>query len=100
MSSSNALKNDIKIIVIGNQGTGKTSFVNRWTKNIFSDTYKATVVSDFGFKIFEADGLLYRIQIWDLAGADRDGRLAKIFVKDTDGCIILSDATNLETRKE
>ena len=51
--SSVALKNDIKIIVIGAPGTGKTSYVSRWTKNVFSDTYKATIVSDFGFKIFE-----------------------------------------------
>ena len=100
MSNSQALKNDLKIIVIGNPGTGKTSFANKWTKNTFSEIYKPTVISDFGFKIFEDGDVLYRIQIWDLAGADRDGRLTKIFVKDTDGCLILSDATNLETREE
>ena len=100
MSKSILLKNDIKIIVIGNPGTGKTSFVNKWTKNIFSNTYKPTVVSDFSCKIYEDDGKLYRIQIWDLAGQDKDGRFQKIFVKDTDGCIIMSDVTNIETRKE
>ena len=94
------LKNDIKIIVIGAPGTGKTSYVSRWTKNVFSDNYKATIVSDFGFKIFEEGDKLYRIQIWDLAGQDSSERLAKIFVKDTDGCIIMSDATNLETREK
>ncbi len=61
-------RNDLKIIVIGNSGTGKTSFVNKWTKNNFSDTYKATIVSEFGYKIFELGGKFYRIQIWDLAG--------------------------------
>ena len=100
MSKSLLLKNDIKIIVIGNPGTGKTSFVNKWTKNIFSNTYKPTVVSDFGCKIYEDDGKLYRIQIWDLAGHDNINRIANIFVKNTDGCIIMSDATNIETRKE
>ena len=54
-------RSDLKIIVIGTSGTGKTSFVNKWTKNIFSDTYKATIVSEFGFKIFEENGKLYRI---------------------------------------
>ena len=47
---------DLKIIVIGSSGTNKTQFVNRWTKNIFSDEYKATIVSEFGFKIYENDG--------------------------------------------
>ncbi len=98
--SCQTLKNDLKIIVIGTQGTGKTCFVNKWIKGIFSNTYKATVVSDFGFKIFENEGMLYRIQLWDLAGQDKDGRIANIFVKGSFGCVIMSDATNLETRKE
>jgi small GTP-binding protein len=59
---------DLKIVVIGNSGTGKTSFVNKWTKNIFSESYKATIVSEFGYKIFEHEGIFYRIQLWDLAG--------------------------------
>ena len=53
MAQQGAFRSDLKIIVIGTSGTGKTSFVNKWTKNIFSDTYKATIVSEFGFKIFE-----------------------------------------------
>lgn len=71
MSKNSAQKNfrsDLKIIVIGTAGAGKTSFVNQWTKNLFSPVYKATIVSEFGFKIYENDGKLYRIQLWDLAG--------------------------------
>ena len=97
---STGFRSDLKIIVIGNSGTGKTSFVNRWTKNIFSDTYKATIVSEFGFKIFEADGKLYRIQLWDLAGQDKNAMVTKIFAKDSHGCIVMADATNLPTREE
>lgn len=61
-------RNDLKIIVIGNSGTGKTSFVNKWTKNTFNEAYKATIVSEFGYKIYEHKGKIYKIQIWDLAG--------------------------------
>jgi small GTP-binding protein len=97
---SSGFRSDLKIIVIGNSGTGKTSFVNKWTKNIFSDTYKATIVSEFGFKIFEKDGKLYRIQLWDLAGQDKNAMVTKIFAKDSHGCIVMADATNLQTREE
>lgn len=93
-------KNEIKIIVIGNPGTGKTCFVNRWTKNTFSDTYNNTILTEYGFKIFEDGENLYRIQIWDLAGQDNHMNLTKIFVKDAHGCIVMSDATNLEIRKK
>ena len=93
-------KSDLKIIVIGTSGTGKTSFVNKWTKNIFNDAYKATIVSEFGFKIFEHENKLYRIQLWDLAGQDQNAFVTKIFAKDAHGCVIMSDATKLKTREE
>ena len=93
-------RSDLKLIVIGTAQTGKTSLVNKWTKNLFSETYKATIVSEFGFKIFEKDGKLYRIQLWDLAGQDKNAMVTKIFAKDAHGCIIMSDATNKQTREE
>ena len=34
----------------------KISFVNKWRKNIFNETYKATIVPKFDFKIFEDRG--------------------------------------------
>ena len=89
---------DIKIVVIGEYSTNKTQFVNRWTKNNFNETYKATIVSEFGFKIYEYDGRLYRIQLWDLAGQDRNAALIEIFGKHADGAIIMSDATDIDTR--
>ena len=40
---------DLKILIIGSLGGGKTSFSDRWTKNMFNYKTKATIVSDFGF---------------------------------------------------
>ena len=93
-------RSDLKIIVIGTSGTGKTSYVNKWTKNLFSDAYKATIVSEFGFKIFEEQGKLYRIQLWDLAGQDKNAMVTKIFAKDAHGVVVMADASNIETREE
>ena len=92
-SERGSIRNDLKIIVIGSSGAGKTSFVNKWTKNVFPEDYKATVVSEFGFKIFEHEGKLYRIQIWDLAGQDKNTTVTKIFAKDSHGCVIITDVT-------
>ena len=99
-SDVNSLRSDLKIIVVGSSGTGKTSYVNKWTKNIFQDEYKATIVSEFGFKVFEQEGKLYRIQLWDLAGQDKNATVTKIFAKDSHGCVILSDATKPNTLDE
>ena len=97
--SQGSFRSDLKIIVIGKSVTG-TSFVNKWTKNIFSDAYKATIVSEFGFKILENDEKLYRIQLWDLACQDKNAMVAKILTKDAHGCVVMSDETNVQTREE
>ena len=90
-------KNELKIIVIGNSNTGKTSFVNKWTKGTFTDFYKATVVSEFSYKIFQYKEKFYRIQLWDLAGQDQNTCITKIFSKNAHGCIVLCDITNKDT---
>ena len=88
------IKSDLKIIVVGNSNTGKTSYVNKWTKNEFKDKYKATILSEYSYKIFEHNGNIYRIQIWDLAGQDKNTTMTKVFCKDSHGVIILSDITD------
>ena len=92
--------NNLKIIIIGESGTGKTSFANKWTKGTFSEDYKATIVSDFSFKVVEVERILYRIHLWDLAGQDKNAMVTKIFAKDAHGCIVLSDASNIQTRNQ
>ena len=93
-------KNDIKIIVVGNSGTGKTSFVNKWIKDSFDETYKATIVSEFSYKIVDYKDKSYKIQLWDLAGMDQNICITKIFSKDSHGCIVLSDITDEKTLTE
>ena len=93
-------KNELKIIVVGNSGTGKTSFVNKWIKNTFSENYKATIVSEFSYKVQEYKGKYYKIQLWDLAGMDQNTCITKIFAKDSHGCIVVSDIMNEKSLEE
>ena len=88
---------ELKIMIIGSSGAGKTSFVQRWTKGEFSEDYKATIISDFGFKIYNYNENLYRIQLWDIGGQDKSASMAKIFAKDSHGCIVVTDLSINET---
>ena len=100
MSTRTSFRNDIKIIVIGNSGVGKTSFVNKWTKNIFNDSSKSTIGSEFVYKIFENNGTIYNDQLWDIAWQDKNIMVTKYFARDSHGCIIMSDATDTSMRTE
>lgn len=80
---------DIKIIIVGNVFTGKTCFVKQWTAGKFVENYKATIASEFGYRQIEVDNYIYRIQLWDIAGMDRNQILAHHFLQDTSGAIIM-----------
>ena len=84
-------RTDIKIVVLGSSGTGKTSFCNLWVNNVFPEEYKATVMSEFSFKMYNYKGNYYKIQIWDLAGQDKNIYTSKVFTKGAHGCLILYD---------
>lgn len=87
----------IKIIVVGNSYTGKTSFVNRWTRGHFSNSYKTTIMSEFGCKKISIDNCVYQVQLWDIAGMDRHASVAHLFLKDTSGIIVLSAVNDDDT---
>ena len=94
------IRKDLILLIVGAPGTGKTSFVQRWTKDQFKEIYIPTIVSEFGFKLHESKGKIYRIQLWDIGGQDKSISMAKMFSRDSHGCVILSDSTNSDTLKE
>ena len=53
---------DLKIIIVGDSGTGKTSFVNRYILNKFAGNYQATIATQFSSKILQLNDIIYRLQ--------------------------------------
>lgn len=70
MSSSPEKREHLyKILVIGELGTGKTSFIKRYVHQFFNQNYRATIGVDFALKVLNWDqNTIIRLQLWDIAG--------------------------------
>ena len=90
-------RSDIKIVLLGNSGAGKTSFCNLWINNIFKEEFKPTIMPEFSFKMYNYKGKYYKVQIWDLAGQDKNIYTAKVFTKGAHGCLVLYEAKNQQS---
>ena len=86
----------IKIVIIGDSGVGKTNFIFRFAENSFSDMHVATVGLDYKSKIIilRSSKKRVRIQIWDTAGQERYMAVNKNTLQKVQGIIIMYDLTN------
>jgi small GTP-binding protein len=91
---------DLKIIIVGNSGTGKTSLVNKYIHNKFAETYSPTIASQFSYKIYKKDDVIYRVQFWDIAGQDKNPETTGIFCQNTKGIVLCCEVNNIETRND
>ncbi|XP_047322334.1 ras-related protein Rab7-like [Impatiens glandulifera] len=81
----------LKVIVLGDSGVGKTSLMNQYVHNKFSQQYKATIGADFVTKELQIDDRLVTLQIWDTAGQERFQSLGVAFYRGADCCVLVYD---------
>ena len=94
MSEKNENQEIIKIMTLGNSEVGKTSFIMRYTDNIFQHNYLSTTGLDFKVNIVTIKDKQYRVFLYDTAGEERFRSIALNIIKDTDGILLMYDITN------
>eukprot|EP01120_Amphizonella_sp_Union-15-10_P000514 TRINITY_DN10522_c0_g1_i1.p1 TRINITY_DN10522_c0_g1~~TRINITY_DN10522_c0_g1_i1.p1 ORF type:complete len:222 (-),score=43.26 TRINITY_DN10522_c0_g1_i1:35-646(-) len=87
----------LKAIILGNAGVGKTSLMNQYVNQKFSNQYKATIGADFLNKDVIVDDQLVTLQIWDTAGVERFQSLGPSFYRGADCCVLVFDVNNFNS---
>ncbi|XP_037132470.1 ras-related protein Rab-12 [Syngnathus acus] len=87
----------LQIIIIGSRGVGKTSLMERYTDDTFSEACKSTVGVDFKIKTVELRGKKIRLQIWDTAGQERFNSITSAYYRGAKGIVLVYDITKQET---
>ena len=91
---------DIKVILVGEMGTGKTSLINTSIGLKFKDKLETTRSSSISNKTIKIDDHDYTINLWDTIGQERYRSLTTIFMKDAKIIIFVYDITNLDSFNE
>ena len=92
--------NDLKVILLGNVSSGKTSIVERYINNIFRDKLRATISPNFAYKLIKKNNTIYRVHFWDIPGQDRSPQITSVFCRDAQGFIFCCDALVKKSRED
>ena len=86
----------LKYIIIGDSAVGKSNILTRYVYEKFNEEFQSTLGVEFAAKNAIIDNKIYRIQIWDSSDINSIDYFSKI----SHGCLIFSEATNINTRNE
>ena len=97
---SNPDKNDpeaIKVILIGDSGTGKTNLITVAAGYQFNSDSLTTKACSFIQKVYNKHNANYTVNIWDTIGQEKFKSLIRIFVKESKIVILVYDITNKDS---
>ena len=77
-------KKEIKVILVGEPGTGKTCLINVATGGKFSQNMDSTIDSTFVTKKIVKDNKEYSLNLWDTAGQEKYHSVTRLFLKNSE----------------
>jgi len=87
---------ELKVVVIGVSGVGKTSLCVRYVHDEFQD-FSPTIGASFLQKIVSIGNCPLCLQIWDTAGQERFRAMTPLYYRNAKAAIVVFDATDDHT---
>jgi len=87
-------KRIIKVVIVGDPGTGKSSILLRFSDNTFTNSYISTIGVDFKVRTLVINDQLYKIQIWDTAGQERFKSIITAYYRGAHAVVYVYDVTD------
>ena len=99
MSTSDTIE-EIKVILVGDSGVGKTNLISVATGGEFNENIEATSTSSYSQKEIEYKNKTYVLNIWDTIGQEKLRELNKLFYKEAKIVIYVYDITRENALEE
>ena len=91
---------EIKIIVLGESGVGKSNIIIRFGGGQFDPNSVPNNTASFIIKYLTFGNKIYRLNIWDTAGQEKYHSLTKIFIKDSNIVLLVYAVNDYQTFKQ
>lgn len=88
---------DIKVVLLGDSGVGKSSLVLRFVTDTFKPYSDSTIGASYMTKLINFENKAYKYMIWDTAGQEKYHSLASMYYRNTQVAIIVYDITQKQT---
>ena len=91
-----------KVVLVGESGVGKTSIINRFSKDMFEPHCSTSIGSSFSSKLIfiKEKQSFVKFEVWDTAGQEKYRSLAKVFFKNAKIILLVYDITNKKSFEE
>ena len=90
---------DVKMILLGESGVGKTSIISRYVNDKFNENFVSSSTMSYVAKIIEKGKKKIKLNIWDTIGQEKFRSISKLFLNDTKIVILVYDITLEESFK-
>ncbi|OHS97298.1 Ras-related protein RGP1 [Tritrichomonas foetus] len=87
-------KINVKLILVGDAGVGKTSIVQRYLHDTYEQNNSPTIGAAYETKVIEIDGSMFDVNIWDTAGQESYRSLLPMFFRAASIVFIVFDVTS------
>ena len=88
------LLSQIKLLLIGDSGVGKSCCLLRFSEDSFTPSFITTIGIDFKIRTIELDGKRVKLQIWDTAGQERFRTITTAYYRGAMGILLVYDVTD------
>lgn len=88
---------DIKLVVVGDGGVGKTSLLVSYTHNYFPGDYIPTVFEHYTANVIWGDNKIVRLSLWDTAGQEDYDKLRPMSYPNTNVFMVCYSTVDPET---